>query len=84
MVGYRRASGAGKTTIFDLLLRFYEPQAGSITIDSVPLREISTVSLRSKIAKVSQDTFLFPGTIRENLLLANPNATDEQLSATLN
>lgn len=46
--------------------------------------EISTVSLRSKIAKVSQDTFLFPGTIRENLLLANPNATDEQLNATLN
>ena len=83
-LGIVGASGAGKTTIFDLLLRFYEPQAGSITIDSVPLREISTVSLRSKIAKVSQDTFLFPGTIRENLLLANPNATDEQLNATLN
>lgn len=57
-LGIVGASGAGKTTIFDLLLRFYEPQAGSITIDSVPLREISTVSLRSKIAKVSQDTFL--------------------------
>ena len=83
-LGIVGASGAGKTTIFDLLLRLYEPQAGSITIDGVPLREISTVSLRSKIAKVSQDTFLFPGTIRENLLLANPNATDEQLNATLN
>lgn len=83
-LGIVGASGAGKTTIFDLLLRFYEPQAGSITIDSVPLREISTVSLRSKIAKVSQDTFLFPGTIRENLLLANPNTTDEQLNAILN
>lgn len=83
-LGIVGASGAGKTTIFDLLLRFYEPQAGSISIDSVPLREISTVSLRSKIAKVSQDTFLFPGIIRENLLLANPNATDEQLNAILN
>ena len=82
-LGIVGASGAGKTTIFDLLLRFWRPQAGSISSTACPHFEISPVSPPLRIAKVSQDTFLFPGTIRENLLLANPNATDEQLNAIL-
>ena len=76
-------SGSGKTTIFDLLMGFYKPQKGVITVDGVDLAETSISSRCSKIAKISQDTFLFPGTIRENLLLANPKATDEQLDVIL-
>lgn len=76
-------SGAGKTTIFDLLMGFYKPQKGKITVDGVDLQEISISSRCAKIAKIAQDTYLFPGTIRENLLLANPKATDEQLDVIL-
>ncbi len=79
-LGIVGASGTGKTTIFDLLLKFYSPQGGTITIDGTSINVIDSTSLRSKIAKVSQDTFLFPGTIKENLLLGNPNSTDEQLN----
>ena len=79
-LGIVGASGAGKTTIFDLLLRFYSPQMGKITIDGSDLQEISMDLLRTKIVKVSQDTFLFPGTIKGNLLLANPKATDAELN----
>ena len=72
-----------KPPLFDLLMGFYKPQEGTITVDGVDLSEISVSSRCSKIAKISQDTFLFPGTIRENLLLANPNATDDQLDIIL-
>ena len=82
-LGIVGASGAGKTTIFDLLLRFYEPQAGRITLDGIDLGRISAGELRSGIAKVSQETFLFPGTIRENLLLAKPGAGEEELKQVL-
>lgn len=82
-LGIVGASGAGKTTIFDLLLRFYSPQIGRITIDGTDLQELSPDLLRAKVAKVSQDTFLFPGTIKDNLLLANPDATDAELNAIL-
>ena len=82
-LGIVGASGAGKATIFDLLLRFYEPQSGTITADGERIDSISASSLRSQIAKVSQDTFLFPGTIRQNLLLANPNASDQEMDTAL-
>ena len=79
-LGIVGASGTGKTTIFDLILKFYSPQDGTITIDGTGIDVIDSQSLRSKIAKVSQDTFLFPGTIKNNLLLGNADATDEQLN----
>lgn len=72
-------SGGGKTTIVNLLPRFYDVKSGSITIDDVDIRKYSLESLRQNIAVVFQDNFLFSGTIRENILLGNENATDEQI-----
>jgi ATP-binding cassette subfamily B multidrug efflux pump len=72
-------TGAGKTTIVNLLMRFYELDSGSISLDG---RDISTIprrELRSEIGMVLQDTWLFGGTIRENLAYGNPDATDEQI-----
>jgi subfamily B ATP-binding cassette protein MsbA len=71
-------SGGGKTTIVNLLLRFYEPTSGRILIDEVPLQEIPPDVLRRQIGVVPQDTFLFSGSIRDNIVYANPEATDEQ------
>ena len=79
-VGIVGASGTGKTTIFDLALKFYSPQKGRILADGEDLGNISTQSLRNKITRVSQDIFLFPGTIRENLLLANQQATQGEMN----
>lgn len=72
-------SGGGKTTIVNLLPRFYDVKSGSITIDDIDIRKYSLESLRQNIAVVFQDNFLFSGTIRENILLGNENATDEQI-----
>lgn len=72
-------SGGGKTTIVNLLPRFYDIKNGSITIDGIDIRNYSLESLRQNIAVVFQDNFLFSGTIRENILLGNENATDEQI-----
>lgn len=69
-------SGAGKTTVISLLLRFVDPQSGRITIDGHDTRELPLEQLRSMIALVSQDTYLFGGTVRENLAMARPGATD--------
>lgn len=73
-------SGGGKTTIVNLLPRFYDIKSGSITIDGIDIRNYSLESLRQNIAVVFQDNFLFSGTIRENILLGNENATDEQIA----
>lgn len=73
-------SGGGKTTIVNLLPRFYDIKNGSITIDGIDIRNYSLESLRQNIAVVFQDNFLFSGTIRENILLGNENATDEQIA----
>jgi len=76
-------SGAGKSTLFDLLLRFYEPQAGVISADGVDLRQLSARSIRRSVAYISQDSFLFPGSLRDNLLLADPKASDQRLCQVL-
>ncbi len=73
------ATGAGKSTVVNLLARFYEFTSGEITIDGRPLRSIALHSLREKIGMVTQESFLFNGTIRENLLLGKPHASEEEL-----
>ena len=82
-VGLVGESGAGKTTVFDLLLKLYEGYSGSIKIDDSEIKDISTSVLRQNITIVSQDMFLFPGTIKENLLLVKPKATDNELIAVI-
>ncbi|NVP24362.1 ABC transporter ATP-binding protein [Treponema phagedenis] len=72
-------SGSGKTTIARLLLRFYDPDSGVIRINGVDTKTIPLKNLREKIAMVSQDTYLFNGTIEENLKLANEDASKEDL-----
>ena len=73
-------SGGGKTTIANLLPRFYDIQSGSIKIDGIDIRDYTLRSLRSQIAIVFQDNFLFNGTIRENILLGNTYATENDLN----
>lgn len=72
-------SGAGKTTIFALIERFYDPKQGAVTIDGQNLRSVTFESLRRYVALVTQDTFLFEGTIRENIAYGRPSATDEEI-----
>lgn len=72
-------SGSGKTTLAYLLTGFYQPQKGDIRIDGQRLFECSLRSIRSQIGLVAQDVLIFPGTIRENIRLGNPRATEEQL-----
>lgn len=72
-------TGAGKTTLVSLLLRFYEPQGGSITIDGVPVGQYSRDGLRRCLALVLQDTWLFGGTIAENIAYGTEGATREQI-----
>ena len=69
-------TGAGKTTVVNLLLRFYDPERGRITVDGVDIRELSTAELRSAIGFVQQDLFLFTGDILHNLTLGAPIAAD--------
>lgn len=76
-------SGGGKTTLVNLIPRFYDVTKGSIKIDGIDLRDIKMTSLRDNIAVVFQDNFLFSGTIRENILMGNKTATDEQLQEVL-
>ena len=72
-------SGGGKSTLVNLIPRFYDIKSGSITFDGIDIRDFSINSLRHNIAMVFQDNFLFSGTIRENSLMGNPNATEEEL-----
>lgn len=74
-------SGGGKTTMFNLIERFYEPQKGKIEINNTDIRKFTLKSLRENIAEVSQDVFLFNGTIEENIKYGAPNATHEQVEA---
>jgi subfamily B ATP-binding cassette protein MsbA len=72
-------SGAGKSTVFALLERFYDPVSGRIAIDGQDLREASVAGLRSQIALVSQDTFLFDLTVRENIAIGRPGASEAEI-----
>ena len=74
-------TGAGKTTLVNLVMRFYELDEGRIVLDGRNIAEMPRSELRSKIGMVLQDTWLFNGTIRENIAYGNPDATDEQIRA---
>ena len=74
-------SGGGKTTMFNLIERFYDPQKGKIEINKTDIKKFTLHSLRKNIAEVSQDVFLFNGTIEENIKYGAPDATFEQVEA---
>jgi len=76
-------SGGGKTTLVSLLPRFYDVTSGGIYVDGTDIRDFTLHSLRENIAVVFQDNFLFAGTIRENIMLGNQNATPEQLQTAI-
>jgi len=78
-VAFVGATGAGKSTIFQLLTRFYEAGSGTITLDGKPIRDLNKTALRDAIGYVTQESYLFNQTIRENLRLGKPDATDEEL-----
>lgn len=75
------SSGAGKSTIFALIERFYDPKSGAILIDGQDIRSVTTESLRRSIAFVNQDAFLFEGTIEDNIRAGRPEASDEEVAA---
>ncbi len=72
-------TGCGKTTLINLLMRFYDPQAGSICLDGVNTRDMDRGQLRRCVGMVLQDTYLTPGTVRENIAMGRPDATDEEI-----
>ncbi|HTR96976.1 MAG TPA: ABC transporter ATP-binding protein, partial [Candidatus Acidoferrales bacterium] len=74
-------TGVGKTTLADLLLRFYEPDSGSIELDGVDLRRIARDSLLAQVAVVTQEPFLFDGSIRDNIRYGRPGASDAEIEA---
>ncbi len=78
-VAFVGATGSGKSTLFQLLTRFYDPQQGVITLDGVPLNELSKASLRQAVGYVTQEPFLFAGTVRENLLIGREDASEDAL-----
>jgi len=78
IVGY---SGAGKSTLINLIPRFYDPQFGSVMIDGIDIRCLKLKSLRGTIGIVAQDTFLFSGTVKDNIRFGNPRATEDEVVA---
>ena len=72
-------TGSGKSTLINLLMRFYDPNAGSITVDGTDTTDLNRTSLRKSFGMVLQETWLKSGTIRENIAYGNPNATDEEI-----
>jgi len=72
-------SGAGKSTIINLLPRFYDPQEGSIEIDNQNIKDVSLASLRKNLSLVSQDVILFDDTVKNNIAYAKPNASEEEI-----
>ena len=78
-VGIMGESGAGKSTIVRLLLRFWEPDEGEISINGIPLTQISLKSLRSRIAMLEQETFIFNDTVGENIAIGKYSASSEEI-----
>jgi subfamily B ATP-binding cassette protein MsbA len=72
-------SGSGKSTIAKLLVRFYDPSAGNIIVDGVPLHDLSAEDWLQHLGYISQETFLLNDSVRNNLLMGNPNATEEAM-----
>jgi ATP-binding cassette, subfamily B, bacterial len=81
MAAFVGPSGAGKTTITQLVPRFYDPQSGAIRVDGHDIRDVTLASLRENVGIVTQETYLFHDTIKANLLYAREDATDEELVA---
>ncbi len=79
MIAFVGGSGMGKSTLMDLIPRFYDPTAGAIKVDGVDMREFKAESWLRNIAIVSQDTFLFNATVRENIMVGRPEATEEDV-----
>ncbi len=73
------STGAGKTTLVNMLTRFYEYDDGEIRVDGTPLRDLPKAALRSAVGMVTQESFLFNGTVRDNLRLGRPSASDDEL-----
>ena len=83
MTAFVGPSGAGKTTVFSLIERFYEPESGSITVDGLRLQDWELPRLRSAIGYVEQDAPVLSGSLRDNLLLGNPDADDDAVTRVL-
>ena len=81
MIALVGPSGAGKTTLVKLLMRYYDPQGGRITLDGYDLKDISFKSMRGQMGVVFQDPFLFNGTLRDNIAFGRPGATPEEICA---
>lgn len=79
MIALVGPTGAGKTTIVNLLARFYDPVSGKVLIDDQDISKVTLASLRANVGVMTQDSFLFSGTIKENLLYGKPEATDEEM-----
>ena len=74
-------SGAGKTSIANLIPRFYDPISGRVTVDGYDVKKVELASLRRQIAVVLQDTFLFNGTVRDNIIYGKPDASEDEAIA---
>jgi ABC-type multidrug transport system fused ATPase/permease subunit len=74
-------TGAGKTTIAKLIARFYDPTSGAVTLDGVDLRDLAQTELRRHVVMVTQENFMFDGTVADNIRFGRPDATDEEVAA---
>src|SRR5262249_33643403 len=80
VVAFLGASGSGKSTVLNLLPRFYDPQEGGISLDAYDLRLLKTRDVRSHFAVMSQDNILMLGSVRDNIAYGKPNATDAEIN----
>ena len=78
-IGLVGSTGSGKTTLVGLLLRFHDPLQGSVSLDEIDVKDLKLSSLRGSISLVSQNTTLFPGTVRDNILYGRPSASEEEI-----